>query len=743
MWTSTLELTPGRVFAMKLLGRFWRGAYFSSFAPFQVENLPRQPLPDPHWVRVRNTLAGICASDLQMIFVDRDSNIAPAALPNRRCSYPGHEVVGEVIEVGDEVQRLRAGQRVVLQHGPNCITAAADPLCRSCTAGNYGLCEYGVFHGMQPIGGGWSEEMLLHEQQLFRVPDELTDAQAVLLEPSAVALHAALRHLPQAGNKVLIIGAGTIGLLILQVLGALAPDAEVHVLARHTCQVERATRFGAAQIIYSRNSYEEIQLATGAQLYQGGWGNKMLLGGYDVIYDTAGSAQSIHNALRWTCAGATVVMVGLSLHHMQLDLTPLWYQEINLIGSTGHGMENWPVGTNERKSTFEIATDLIRRGQLYPEKLITHSYPLNDYRSALFTATDKARNHAIKVIFDYSKQPPSVVPNVRASARLRPRALTTELEPRLSQPLNPRNVEEYQGTASLGRRALPAAPLPDTDDTENEDDMKTVVVAPSKRGRFGSSSLARAMPSIGDTDPPNEADNDETQVVTPPKRSRFGATSYYGNLPGFHQGLDKLGIPEEADAGEEDETSQIEAPGETPVQEGSAAIEYFEESGDDKDIPFTYFEDVEIVDMNDFHEEEASQQQHDHLEETPQTEETANEYSWTQFITPADELNIPETQEDVPVQDAQNVMEAPEDMPKAETPVAEAYPDTPKAETTNAALQVESVAEETAEAPLHSVEEPQSPPLSTTNDNPDTVTVTPNKRGRPKRKTATMRNGGN
>ena len=99
MWTSTLELTPGRVFATKLLGRFWRGAYFSSFAPFQVENLPRHPLPDPHWVRVRNTLAGICGSDLQMIFVDRDANIAPAALPNRRCSYPGHEVVGEVIEV--------------------------------------------------------------------------------------------------------------------------------------------------------------------------------------------------------------------------------------------------------------------------------------------------------------------------------------------------------------------------------------------------------------------------------------------------------------------------------------------------------------------------------------------------------------------------------------------------------------------------------------------------------------------
>jgi 2-desacetyl-2-hydroxyethyl bacteriochlorophyllide A dehydrogenase len=740
MWTSTLELTPRRVFATKLLGRFWRGAYFSSFAPFQVQNLPRQPLPDPHWVRVRNTLAGVCGSDLRQIFVDRDAHIALVALPNRHHCYLGHEVVGEVIEVGDEIQRLRVGERVVLQHGPNCVTAAAHPLCRSCAAGNYSLCEYGAFHGMQPIGGGWSEEMLLHEQQLFRVPDELTDAQAVLLEPSAVATHAVLRHLPQTGDKVLIIGAGTIGLLTLQVIRALAPEAEIHVLARHTFQVERATRLGAAQIIYPHDSYEEIQLATGAQLYQGEWGNKMLLGGYDVIYDTAGSTQTIYNALRWARAGATLVMIGLSLHRMLLDLTPLWYQEINLIGSIDHGMENWPLGTNERKSTFEIATDMIRRGQLSPEKLITHSYPLNDYRNAVLTATDKARNHAIKVIFDYSKQPPSVVPNVRASARSRSRALTTDVEPRLSQPLNPRNVEEYQGSASL-RRALPAAPVPDTDDTENEDDMKTIVVSPSKRRRFGSSSPATAMPPVADTDPHNEADDDATQVVTSSKRTRFGVASYYGSLPGFHQGLDKLGIPEEANAGEEVETTTIEAPVETPVQEPSAAIEYFEEGVDDSDIPFTYFEDVEVVDRNNFHEQEASQQHHPPEETAPQTGETANEYPWTQFITPADDLNMPEAQQDV--QDAQNIVEAHTDMPKAETAVAETYPGMPEAETTNADLHVESIAEETAEAPLRSAEEPQNTLASTTDDNPNTVTITPNKRGRSKRKTATMRNSNN
>ena len=441
MWTSTLELNPSHVIPTKLLGLIWRGAYFSSFAPLQVQNLPRQPLPASNWVRVRNSLAGICGSDLQLIFVDGDYSVAPAALPNHNRSYPGHEVVGEVIEVGDDVRHLHVGDRVVLQYGPNCITAGVQEPCHSCASGHYGLCEYGELPGPQPIGGGWSEEMLLHEQQLFRLPTDINDMQGVLLEPSAVALHAVLRHVPQGQDRILIIGAGTIGLLILQVVRALAPDAEVSVMARHAFQIEQAARLGA-HIIYPKDSYREVQRATGAKLYRGMWGNKMLLGGYDVIYDSVGNTQTTHDALRWARAGSTVVMVGLNLHRMQLDLTPIWYQEINLIGTMGHSIETWPIDSSERKSTFEVTTALIQNKKIFPDKLITHSFPLNSYRDALMTAADKDRNHAIKVVFDYSKQPPSVVPNVRAAGRQRQRATTIPVDSRPSQPLVPRREEE-------------------------------------------------------------------------------------------------------------------------------------------------------------------------------------------------------------------------------------------------------------------------------------------------------------
>src|SRR5205085_12694493 len=140
------------------------------------------------------------------------------------------------------------------------------------------------------------------------------------------------RGLQQPDEHILIIGAGTIGLLTLKAVHALSPQTRISVQARHAFQVEQAMRLGAAQILYAQDSYEGVQKATGAHLYKGMLGNKMLLGGYDVIYDTVGSKRTLSNALRWTRAGGTVVVIGVNLHLMRIDLTPIWYQEVNLIG---------------------------------------------------------------------------------------------------------------------------------------------------------------------------------------------------------------------------------------------------------------------------------------------------------------------------------------------------------------------------------------------------------------------------
>lgn len=444
MWTSTLELDAAHVIPVQILGRFWRGAYFSSFAPLQVRNVPRQSLPATRWVRVRNILAGICGSDLHLVFADGDLRVAPAALPVHSVSYPGHEVLGEVIEVGDEVQHVRVGDRVVLQHSPNCITADLHPPCRSCAAGNYYLCERGKLPGPQPIGGGWSEEMLIHEQQLFRVPSTINDEQAVMLEPTSVALHTVLRRLPEPGERVLVVGAGSIGLLIVHMLHTLSPQAEISVVARHAFQVEQATRLGAAHIIYPQDSYQSVQRITGAELHRGSLGNRMLLGGFDVIFDTISTRRTTYDALRWTRAGGTVVMIGVNLHSMRIDLTPVWYQQVNLIGSVANGSEIWPIGSTQRRQTFDIVAEMMEQGIIHPEQLITHRFALTSFRDALQTATHKGQSRSLKVVFDYSLMPPSVVPNVRASRPRRQPALTAPIaqpaEPEANDTNNTNNV---------------------------------------------------------------------------------------------------------------------------------------------------------------------------------------------------------------------------------------------------------------------------------------------------------------
>src|SRR5260221_12724144 len=103
---------------------------------------------------------------------------------------------------------------------------------------------------------------------------------------------------------------------------------------------------------------------------------------------------------------------------MHIDLAAIWYQEINLIGTMGQGMETWPIGSNEQRSTFEITTELIAKAQIKPDELLTHRYMLSEYREALMGAKQKVHTRMVKVVCDFVLQPDPVFPSVRAVARL-------------------------------------------------------------------------------------------------------------------------------------------------------------------------------------------------------------------------------------------------------------------------------------------------------------------------------------
>jgi threonine dehydrogenase-like Zn-dependent dehydrogenase len=621
MWTSTLDLDPKRILLTRLLGQFWPGAYFSSFAPLRVENVPRGRLAASNWVRVRNRLAGICGSDLHLIYAKGDLRVAPAAVSGRHPSYLGHEVVGEVIEVGEDVQHLHIGDRVVLQYSPNCLSTGVEPLCYFCATGRYNLCERGELPHPTPIGGGWSEEMLLPEQQLFRVPESLSDEQAVMLEPTAVALHAILRRLPQPDEHALVIGAGTIGLLTVMLLRALVPEARISVLARYPFQIEQATRLGVEHIIYPQDGYQGVQQVTHSELHHGWLGNQMLMGGFDVIYDTIGTQKTLHDALRWARAASTVVLVGVDLHMMHLDMTPVWYQEINLLGSLSHGIEGWPPETANRRSTFSIATELIARNRLRPESLITHRFALTNYQHALTTAISKSQNRAIKIVFDYALLPASVVPHVRASTWQR--RLTT-----INTPLPPAEpLPEIQQPQDLSSTSMPEQ-QPSSWKTylqqqpEEEDASSSGAIAAARRAApsgekrntgpkasrqsGGPESIAQSFPGAPVTPLPASPDSDT------------GAYSWHNNLetvsdevaPSFSRyasAEDETFINEETDedgelrlphpVAEDQETPQMET---APLPDEVAAIFAMEEEAgqDEPESPVSEEMDYEMPDVS-------------------------------------------------------------------------------------------------------------------------------------------------
>lgn len=414
MWSVYLDTNPVRVGLARALGRASRRAYFGPWAPLRTRQLRTPALPGKRWVRVRNAMAGVSGWEVALALLQTDARVSPMALPRQHRVYLGREVCGEVVDVGSDVRFLRIGDRVAYQLDQCCETREIEPPCQFCAAGNYNLCENRYLPGPGAIGGGWGDEMVVHERQLFLVPDSLSDEQAALIEPAASALHAVLKRQPQPGENVLVIGAGTLGLLTTQTLRAMSPHVVITVLARHPFQVEMATHMGASRILYPEDGAAGVARYTGARHFRRRFGGELLIGGFDAVYDAVGTPSSVQNALRWVRAGGAVVLAGSHLAPMTLDMTPVWHQEVQLIGATGHGTERWPGNApfaswegvdGGRVSTFALAAALMRERRLTPQRLITHRFPLREVRRAIEVARDKAQHKAIKVLLDIRDVP--------------------------------------------------------------------------------------------------------------------------------------------------------------------------------------------------------------------------------------------------------------------------------------------------------------------------------------------------
>ncbi|MBN1883639.1 MAG: zinc-binding dehydrogenase [Deltaproteobacteria bacterium] len=393
------DVNVPKILLTKSLTGIFPFIYYSPLSPVSFGDIPRRDLPGPRWVRVKSRHTGICGADISMFFVAASPSISLAALPGVPRAFMGHEVVGEIIEMGPGVSSLSVGDRIVLQrYLPCCSMKEIEPPCVHCAAGNYTLCE-NFSEGSLPenLGAGFTEQFIAHESQLVKVPDALTDDQAVLIEPVAVSLHAALARPPKAQEKVLVIGAGTIGLNVSQAARALEPDAIIYLLERIDFKRELGKKLGADHIL-TGDPYDAAADVTGAKLYRGPLGNNVIMGGFDLIYDCVGYSKTIHDSLRWLKAGGDYVMIGNQLSPVAFDQTPIWQQELTLRGINAHGMEH--IG-GRTVSSFDLAMEYITDGSINLDGFITHRFPLSDYRKAFKLVKSKSER-VIKAVLDIS-----------------------------------------------------------------------------------------------------------------------------------------------------------------------------------------------------------------------------------------------------------------------------------------------------------------------------------------------------
>jgi threonine dehydrogenase-like Zn-dependent dehydrogenase len=347
--------------------------------PLDLVEIDPPVVDGPDWVEVRPRLAGICGSDLATIDGHASRYFEPiVSFP----FTPGHEVVGDLAD----------DSRVVLIPVLSCEVRGIEPLCTACAEGQVNRCERLAFGHLEPglqtgycsdTGGGWSTRFMAHRSQLLPVPDDLDDESAVMVEPTACAVHAARTAASLHPRSVAVIGSGTLGLLTLASLRHLgvAPGAIV-ATAKYPEQRALASALGAERVV-APSALPRIVRSASQSFVLGG---TQLTSGADVVIDCVGSADSLTQALQVVAPGGTVVLVGMP-GPVDLDLTSLWHREASIRGCYAYTRDD-----------FSTALDVVGAAGL--GRLVSATYPLSRYREAIEHAADAGRRGAVKVAFD-------------------------------------------------------------------------------------------------------------------------------------------------------------------------------------------------------------------------------------------------------------------------------------------------------------------------------------------------------
>lgn len=371
-----------------------------------LEDEPTPSLPDaPGWVRLRPELSLICGSDVGLAHA-KLSTVLSAYYPDTQ-QIPGHEFVAVVETVGPGVTRVKEGDRVAVDVVISCAQRGFDPMCRNCQAGKPNVCERfdlpGVSRCAAPTlgfsrktGGGWSQQVIAHETQLFPIGN-LASARAALTEPASVSAHAAL-HWHGSGERAVVIGPGAIGLLTTAALRRLHPDLHISVVSPGEFGSTWAMRVGADRTLPAgAAAIEELAHLDGGRLLHhtvtpGQPKIPILERGVDLVVDCVGSPETIDLSLRMVRPTGMVILAGAA-GEQKMNWSLVWKREITIQGTTDPGPEPRLRGRRTQEQVLEWLAD-----PSFPvDGMVTHTYDLSDWKKAIETASKGPGAKAIRV----------------------------------------------------------------------------------------------------------------------------------------------------------------------------------------------------------------------------------------------------------------------------------------------------------------------------------------------------------
>ncbi len=307
------------------------------------------PVPAAGEIRARSTYIGVCGSDTHA-FHGRHPFIPIPYLP-------GHEATGVVEELGDGVTSVAVGDRIVVEPTLPCWE------CKQCRNGAENVCENLEFFGCGYPQGGMADRFVVRADRLHVIPDDISDLGAALIEPLATPVHAGRIAGPLQGRTVAVLGAGTIGLLMLAV-ARWSGASKVVVTDPLPAKRDAALRLGADAVVDAM--VPDVATRVRAALGESA----------DAVFDCVAVKSTTLAAIDMVLKGGTVAVVGIPAADFELPMRIMQDQQIRLQGSATYVPQD-----------YATAIEMIQSGAVRAEDFITGQFPLEQAEQAFEAST--------------------------------------------------------------------------------------------------------------------------------------------------------------------------------------------------------------------------------------------------------------------------------------------------------------------------------------------------------------------